>query len=203
MESLTFVTGNSGKYLSVKEQFEKNNLTVGFYTYDAKELEINDIEKISKNKASDAYKILNKPCFVSDTGFYIENYPNNPGYPGAFVKRSNISSDVDSLLNTMKNVKNRNCKFVDCLTFFDGNEYYTFFGVSSGTLSCEKRGNWNKKFKSNLWYVFIPKNCSKTLAEMSDEERENRCDGRTSALNDFIIWYKNEYLKQKSKTLIL
>ena len=135
--------------------------------------------------------------FVADSGFYIESYPNNPGYPGAFVKRSGISSDIETLLQTMKNIDNRNCYFMDCLTFYDGEEYYQFFGISKGTLAKEKRGNSLKKAKSNLWYVFIPQNCIKTLAEMTDEERDNRNDGRTSATIEFINWYRNSYLNQK------
>lgn len=166
-------------------------------------MEINDIEKISRKKALDAYKILQAPCFVADTGFYINDYPNNPGYPGAFVKRSGISSDIDGLLETMKKQSNRTCKFVDCLTFYDGNEFYTFYGVSNGTLAFSKKGNPIKRAKSNLWYIFIPNNCDKTLAEMSDEERKNRNDGHTSATELFAEWYKNSYLKQNVKILSL
>ena len=151
----------------------------------------------------DAYNILQTPCFVADTGFYIDNYPNNPGYPGAFVKRSGISSDIEGLLETMKDETNRSCKFVDCLTFYDGNEFYTFYGVSNGTLAYGKRGDSIKRAKSNLWYVFVPDNCDKTLAEMSDEERKNRNDGHTSATELFAEWYKNIYLKQNVKKLSL
>lgn len=194
---ITYVTGNIGKYYSVKDVFLKNKIDIDFYIYDAKELDINNIELISKRKAIDAYNIIKKPCFVIDSGFYIEDYPNNPNYPGAFVKRSGISSNIDELLEVMKDVKNRNCKFVDCLTFYDGDNFYTFYGESKGKLSKTKRGEWNKKFKSNLWYVFIPQNCNKTLAEMTDYEREHRNDNRTSATILFANWYKNEYLNQK------
>ena len=85
---ITYVTGNIGKYYSVKDVFLKNKIDIDFYIYDAKELDINNIELISKRKAIDAYNIIKKPCFVIDSGFYIEDYPNNPNYPGAFVKRS-------------------------------------------------------------------------------------------------------------------
>lgn len=201
MKNLTFVTGNQGKYLSIKEYFEKIKIDVDFYFYDAKELDVNDIEKISKKKAIDAYEIIKKPCFVIDTGFYIDNYPNNPGYPGAFVKRSKVSYDIDGLLETMKNVNNRTCRFVDCLTFYDGENFYQFYGESKGTLAKEKRGSWTQKFKSNLWYVFIPDNYSKTLAEMTDYEINNRPD-QASAKRQFATWYKEEYLNQKKKKLI-
>lgn len=199
MKKLIYVTGNYGKYVSVKEYFKAKNINIDFYEYDFEEIEINDIEKISKKKAQDAYKILQIPCFVADTGFYIDDYPNNPGYPGAFVKRSGISSDIDKLLEIMKNKSNRACKFVDCLTFYDGQKFYTFYGVSSGTLAFSRKGNSIKKAKSNLWYVFIPNNCDKTLAEMSDEERKNRNDGHTSATELFANWYQDIYLKQNVK----
>jgi len=201
MVNITYVTGNYGKYVSVKEHFNEQEIEINFLEYDFEEPEVNDIEQISRSKVLAAYGILNSPCFVADTGFYIDDYPNNPGYPGAFVKRSGISSDIDGLLDTMKNKTNRSCKFVDCLTFYDGNEFYTFYGVSSGTLSRAKRGESVRKAKSNLWYVFIPDNCDKTLAEMTDEERKMRNDGHTSATELFAKWYKNMYLKKYVKKI--
>ena len=200
MENLTYVTGNYGKYLNVKKKFEKAGIDINYYKCDLEEPDINDIEVISKAKARQAYTILKTPVFVADSGFYIEDYPNNPGYPGAFVKRSGISSNVAELLKTMENTSNRKCFFLDCLTFFDGKEYYQFFGVSKGVLAREIRGNQSKKAKSNLWLVFIPDNCSKTLAEMTDEEIDNRPDKRTSATEEFIKWYTNCKIKSKPLT---
>ena len=193
MENLTYITGNYGKYISVKEKFENEGIRINYFKCDLDEPNVNDIKFISKEKAKQAYEKLGTPVFVADSGFYIEDYPNNPGYPGAFVKRSGISSNIEQLLLVMNNVSNRNCYFIDCLTFFDGQEYYQFFGINKGTLASEMRGNENRKAKSNLWYLFIPNNYSKTLAEMTDEERNNRHDNRTSATDEFIKWYKSEY----------
>ncbi len=195
--TITYVTGNPGKYISVKEKFARHNLPVDFYIYDCEEPDINNIELISKAKVEAAYKILNKPCFVADSGFYVKNYPGNPGYPGAFVKRSGIANNVDKLLKDMEKVEDRTACFLDCVTFYDGNEFYTFYGECEGTISYEQKGNHMQKAKSNLWYVFVPKNHTKTLAEMTDEERDNRHDGHTSAYEEFIDWYKNIYLTQK------
>lgn len=47
--------------------------------------------------------------------------------------------------------------------------------------------------RSSLWYVFAPIGYTKTLAEMTDEERDNRNIGHISAKEQFICWYKNEY----------
>lgn len=195
--SIIYVTGNYGKYISVKEQFNSKNIDISFFEYDFNEPEINDIELVSRAKAKEAYQVLGEPCFVADSGFYIDNYPNNPGYPGAFVKRSGISTDIDGLLWMVKDITDRSCSFIDCLTFYDGIEFYTFYGESKGVLSYEKKGDFLKKAMSNLWYVFIPQNCSKTLAEMSDCERVTRNDGHTSATSIFADWYKNEYCSKK------
>ena len=201
MENITYVTGNYGKYVAVKKHFQKHNIAIQYENIDLYEPEINDIEKISQAKAKDAYSKLQSPVFVADTGFYIDEYPNNPGYPGAFVKRSGISTNIDTLLQTMKGIINRTCRFIDCLTFYDGDNFYTFYGISEGTLATTKKGQEKKHAKSALWHVFIPKNCEKTLAEMSDEELQNRNDNHTSATEIFINFYVNEYVKEKGKTL--
>lgn len=200
MENLTYITGNYGKYIHVKELFEKKGIVIDYFKCDLEEPNINNIEIISKEKAKQAYKILQKPVFVADTGFYIDNYPNNPGYPGAYVKRSGVSNNVDKLLEIMKNEKNRQCKFIDCLTFYDGKDFYIFYGISEGTLSYSKKGDSIKKAKSNLWLVFIPKNHNKTLAEMTEEERNNRKDNHTSATDKFINWYIETYKMMKKFT---
>lgn len=204
MENLTYVTSNYGKYIQVKKQFEQNKLDIYYFKYDLDEPNINDIKFISKQKAIQAYNLLKSPVFVADSGFYIKNYPNNPNYPGAFVKRSQVSNDIENLLEEMKEVNDRECYFLDCLTYYDGNKLQQFFGKSEGTLAYQKKGDSNDKAKSNLWYVFIPKNCSKTLAQMTDYERDNRKDDRTSATLEFINWYKKEkinYKDIKMKTL--
>ena len=203
MDNLTYVTGNYGKYVSVKEIFEKNGLNINFYNCDLDEPDVNDIKYISQKKALMAYDIIKKPVFVADSGFYIEAYPNNPGYPGAFVKRSGISTNIEKLIDDMKNVKNRKCHFLDCLTFYDGSSYYQFFGSCYGNLAYEIKGNDKKEAQSNLWKVFIPNNCTKTLAEMTKEELNNRPDGRTSAKEDFIKWYKKDYGKVKKLHLTM
>ena len=202
MDNLTYVTGNYGKYVSVKEKFEREGIAINYFNCDLEEPTVNDISFISKEKAREAYDKLGTPVFVADSGFYIEDYPDSPGYPGAFVKRSGVSSNIEKLLDTMKDVSDRKCYFLDCLTFYDGNDFYQFYGVCNGTLSYEIKGQENKKAKSNLWFVFVPNNCSKTLAEMSDEERNDRDDGRTSATEEFLKWLKQNYMNQMKRSFV-
>jgi XTP/dITP diphosphohydrolase len=198
MGNLVYVTSNKGKILSAMEAFNIHGLELEWYNHDCNEPMVNDIEYISKYKVLEAYSLINQPCFVVDSGFYIDNYPQEPGFPGAFPKRAIGNGEgILKLLEKMRNVTNRSCKFIDCLTYYDGLEFKIFKGISEGTLSYEKRGIEQVNAKSDLWYVFIPKNYNKTLAEMTDEERNNRNDNRTSAIKDFIEWYKNNNLENK------
>lgn len=194
MEKLVFATGNINKGYEIEERFNREQIPIEIIKMNFQELEINDIETISKNKAIQAYQILQRPCFVIDSGFNIHHFPNNPDYPGAYVRRSGLSENIDQLLEILQDVQDRTCQFLDCLTFYDGKDFYCFYGKDEGIITREKRGNKTKTMRSKLWYVFQPNDSFKTLAEMTDEERISRKDGHISAKEQFIEWYKNNYL---------
>jgi len=201
-KNIVYVTGNKGKYYAVRDHFMEHGIEIEYADLDIDELEVNDISKISEDKARKAYEALKRPLFVADSGFYIDDYPDNPGYPGAFVKRSGISTDVVHLLEVM-NGRGRSCRFVDCLTYFDGINVKQFYGISEGELSTTIRGGDLERAKSNLWKVFIPKNEDKTLAEMSDYERNHRKDNHTSATEEFIKWINHPDVLMKDNFNLL
>lgn len=203
MDSIVFVSGNSGKRDAVSRYARVKNLDIDFCSMDLTELDVDDIEAISKQKAKDAYLQVGRPCFVSDSGFYIDNYPGQTGYPGAFAKRSGISSNIQGLLETMKEVDVRSCHFLDCLTFYDGYDFYTFYSLAEGTLARSIRGQNMKHAKSNLWKVFIPKGEKKTLAEMTEDEYllfSKRKEA--SATVQFLDWYAIKYIQEEKKNFI-
>ena len=59
-------------------------------------------------------------------------------------------------------------------------------------MSNKIQGQDRKEKWSDLWYIFMPKGFNKTLAEMSEQERNNRkvIDGSYSAMEKFAEWYK-------------
>lgn len=197
---LFYVSSNPGKWESVKNEFAHQNIDVNYQYADLDEPEVDDITYISKEKARQAYDIVGKPVFVADSGFYIDNYPNNPGYPGIRAKRSGVTNDIENLLLTLQDVQDRHCHFLECVTFYDGEEYYAFYGYNNGTLSTEIKGTNVAKAKSRLWYLFIPEGYNKTLAEMTDEEIKESSKN-TSATKAFLNWFKNEYLISKKQKI--
>ena len=88
MEEIIFVTKNRGKQASAQQRFDQDKLNISCYDDEIEEPNVNDIEYIAKTKVLEAYKKINKPCIALDSGFYIEEYPNDPGFPGAFVNRN-------------------------------------------------------------------------------------------------------------------
>ena len=56
MQNITYVTGNYGKYISVKEKFKMYGIDIEYANIDIDEPDINDIEIISKEKARIAYE---------------------------------------------------------------------------------------------------------------------------------------------------
>jgi len=101
---------------------------------------------------------------------------------------------VDGVLKLLKDVDNRKAAFRECLVYYDGIEMKYFYGVSEGTIAEEKVVLENASQWSPLWSIFIPKNCDKTLVEMTEEERANRHDEHTSPFTEF-----NQYLNGKQR----
>lgn len=191
MKQIFFITGNKGKKASFQSKFEGSDVIVETADFKFEEPNINDIEYIAREKVLYAYSKLQKPCIALDAGFYIPNYPGKPNFPGAFPKRELLDKiGLDGLIDNMKDVGDRYCYFKEVAAYFDGIEVKYFYGLSEGYLSEEiKNVDIDKKW-SDLWYVFIPQNETKTLSEMTDLERKNRKDNHTSAIDEFVSWYK-------------
>ena len=192
MKEIIFVTSNPGKVQSAQKHIAQN-ISLKIYEYDIDEPDVNDIEYIAEYKLRQAFEKVKKPCLSLDAGFYIPNFPGKPNFPGAFPKRELLYKfGIEGLLERMKDVKDRECYFKECLAYYDGKEVKKFFAFVRGNLSTEIRGRDTKQKWSDLWYVFIPQNCTKTMAEMTEDERAHRNDGYVSPFDLFNEWFDNE-----------
>ena len=188
MEEIVFVTHNKGKIASANKHLSGVNFKV--FEYDLEEPRSDDIKYISKYKVEEAYKIVGKPCISQDSGFWIEALN---GFPRAFVNFSLDTLGIDGMLKLMEGKENRNCKFTECLSYYDGENLYQFMGEHPGVLSNEVLGNDSDKKWSDLWYIFKPQGYNVTLAQMTEEERINRERfGCTDSMEEFAKWYKNK-----------
>lgn len=188
MEEIVFVTHNKGKIESAKKQL--NGVNFKIYEYELEEPRSDDIKYISEYKVKEAYKLVNKPCISLDCGFWINELD---GFPRAFVNFALDTIGIVGILKLMEEKENRNCKFTECLSYYDGKELHQFMGKHEGTLSKQILGNDTDKKWSDLWYIFKPYGYEKTLAQMTDEERTNRTKYKsTDSMKEFAKWYKNK-----------
>ena len=189
MEEIVFVTHNKGKIASASNQLKGVNFKI--FNYDLEEPRSDDIKYISKYKVEEAYKLVNKPCISLDCGFWIDALN---GFPRAFVNFSLDTLGIDGILKLMEGKENRNCKFTECLSYYDGKDLYQFMGEHPGVLTDRILGIDTDKKWSDLWYIYVPYGCTKTLAQMTEEERMERENNRQkynckSAMEEFAKWY--------------
>lgn len=184
---IVFVTSNKGKVASAQERLDDIKLEI--FNYDLIEPRSDDVKVIAESKVRQAYEVVKKPCIALDAGFYI-NALN--GFPRAFVNFALDTLGIDGILKQMNDVDDRRCAFKECLAYFDGEHILYFNGNHEGTLSTEIRGNDTDKKWSDLWYIFIPYGYTKTLAQMTDEERKNRiiCPQNISCMDEFSNYHE-------------
>ena len=74
------------------------------------------------------------------------------------------------------------------------NKEIVFVTHNKGKLAEEKIGQDTNKKWSDLWYIYKPNGYEKTLAQMTEEEREGREKiDSVDSMQEFINWYqKNE-----------
>lgn len=188
MNEIVFVTHNKGKIATAEKYLKNTNVSI--FEHELDEIRSDSVEEIAKHKVLEAYEVTHKPCMAMDSGFFIEGLN---GFPRTFVNFALETVKIDGILKLMQGVENRNCKFLECLAYYDGKEIKYFYGESKGTLSDEICGADRDIKWSDLWYIFKPLGFDKTLAEMTDEERITRrnIDKSTSSLEGFAKWYNN------------
>lgn len=186
-KEIIFVTHNKGKAKSAEKYFK--NIKLSTIDFELDEPRSDDIQEIAKSKVCQAYEMVKKSCIALDTDFRIDELN---GFPRAFVNFTLETIGIDGILKLMENKSNRTCAFNECLAYHDGKEIHYFYGKHPGNLSNKIQGQDRKEKWSDLWYIFKPKGFDKTLAEMNEQERDDRrsIDGSYSAMEKFAEWYQ-------------
>lgn len=189
MEMIYFITGNNGKVVSLQNKLESYGIKVEQRKLDLYEVQADDVETVSINKAKQAFGILKKPIVVDDSGFFI-NALN--GFPGVYTKYILGTIGIEEIMNMMKNKKDRTCCFQSVATFIDaeGNPHVFKGLIEEGVISDYIDNEQRKDAWSDLWRIYIPAGYNKTLSQFSSEERENRSMERKgeSAFSKFAEW---------------
>ena len=183
-KTITFATGNAGKLYEAQALMPHVNLVS--HSVDFAEPRSNDLEVIAREKLRQARAVIKGPCFVQDSGFYIDALN---GFPGSYVNFALKTIGMEGILKLMEGKKNRRCAFCQCLAYFDGQTEHIFTSEHTGMLThaphgCDRAQQW-----SALWHIFIPEGFDKTLSELTQEQlemRRRRANGTLMQLAAFL-----------------
>lgn len=199
MNEIVFVTTNKGKIAYANSLLDDTKVIP--YEMDLIEPRGNDIRAIAISKVRQAYDKVKTPCIAMDVGFFIRALN---GFPRAYVNSTLETIGIAGILKLMENVDDRHCEFRECLAYYDGHTIETFESIGPSSLSESIRGKENESMLSDLWYIVVPNEFSKTLAEFTETDFINLKEyQKESSLSLFGDWYtsRNKWLSNVNITL--
>lgn len=192
MKRLTFATNNRHKIDEIHALLGNE-----FHLLSLSEIGCNEelaedrdtLEGNSDQKARYVFDHYKESCFADDTGLEVEALGGAPGVYSARYAGGQRNSDdnIDLLLKNMAAVQNRKAQFRTVITLIDEQGTHQFEGVVTGQILTERRGSGGFGYDS----VFLPDGFSKSLAEMTMEEK-NQISHRARATQKLVAFLKEE-----------
>lgn len=141
------------------------------------------IEGNSLQKADYVFSHYHVDCFADDTGLEVEALNGAPGVISAMYAGPQRSAEdnINLLLKNLEGKPSRRARFRTIITLILKGKVHTFEGIVNGTILTSGRGNDGFGYDP----VFLPDNSSKTLAEMSMEEK-NQISHRANAVRKLV-----------------
>ena len=154
------------------------------------------LEGNSFQKAEYVYKNFGVSCFADDTGLEVEDLHGAPGvYSARYAGEQRSAEDnMQLLLKNLAESQNRIARFRTVITLITPEFTKQFEGIVSGQIIHEKRGSGGFGYDP----IFLPDGYSKTLAEMSMEEK-NAISHRARAVNKLVEFLKEQHRSLKNK----
>lgn len=185
---ICFVTGNNSKFNEAKKILEGCELQQG-------KAKLNEyqgsLEEIATMKAEDAFKVLQKPCIVDDSGLYFSGLG---GFPGPYTKDFLGAMSLEDIVLKLRTLSDIRAK-ARCIIAYKKDENsrpLLFSGDVEGLIVAPRGENgfdWDAIF---LLQRFGDYAHAKTFGQMTTEEK-NECSPRKIALEKM----RDHLLKEK------
>jgi len=180
MKEIWFVTSSEDKHSEFEKILQSNPLKekpiIKYHTVETSEIQTEDMTKLNKFKALEAFKKIKRPLLVEHTSLHIRDWGDLPG---------GLTQLIWSKLEKKKfiNLVDRDRKVIarTYLSYIDGKKIHSYMGELKGTLAKKARGSNGFGWDA----VFIPKGYKETLAEMSPEIK-NSISMRRKAIDKFL-----------------
>lgn len=195
MKKIIFATHNEHKLTEVRAILEP----LGYKVLSAGDLNLPDVEETGTTfkdnallKAYEGYKHTSVPVLAEDTGLCIRALN---GEPGVYTKRyaeqhGGFPKVFDVLAERMKDNPDKSAYFNCTMALvIDETRAEVFEGIFEGTILPSPQGNNGFGYDP----VFVPNGYDKTVAELSDDEK-NTISHRALALKKVAKFLENNKL---------
>lgn len=144
-------------------------------------------EENSYIKAKEAWKLTKTWVLADDSGLCIDALDGKPGiYSARYAQTPELR--IARVLKEMQGVTNRDAHFTCAMTLINpkGEIQFKYEGRCEGSITTEARG------KNGFGYdpIFLIKNDTRTMAELSEEEK-NEISHRSVALRQVLEYIKS------------
>lgn len=187
MKELLIASGNRHKVEEIGKIFSGTGMRLRDLTEFSNVPDViedgNTLQENSGKKAKEYFEFTGIPCIADDTGLFVVALKGEPGVYSARYSGENATyeSNCKLLLKNLEGIADRSAEFRSVICYYDGISDAQFFeGILKGKIIASTRG------KNGFGYdpVFLPDGSDKTLAEMTDEEK-NSLSHRARALEKF------------------
>lgn len=185
-----FVTGNKGKIAAMRQHvaagFEVEQVTLPLI-----EPQAASVQEVALVKAAQAFRQLNVPVVVEDSGFFIDALA---GFPGPYARYVIETIGAGGILRLAQPLVERTCRFVNALVYMDAADHQqVFLDEGVGELAETVDPTPNAEAWSDLWRIFIPPGETKALVALTDAERKAlwQAWGRHSVYGQLANWLRD------------
>ncbi len=165
MKTLVFVTQNKNKIADAQKLLPE--FVIEQVDFDVPEVQSLDSQEIIRHKLVYVYEKVQKPCFVMDASLGLDCLN---GFPGPFIKWwFDKTVGEEKTCAIAKLFGETGCTWTSALGFFDGRGTHYLEETIRGTLPDAPRGTNGFHWDT----IFIPDGETRTLAEMTFEEKQS------------------------------
>lgn len=175
LNRLLFVTNNRDKFREVELIANEYGIEVEQAGIDKLEIQSEDLVKIAKVAAFNAYLELGEPVLVEDAGLFVNALNGFPGPYSSFVYKT---IGCKGLLKLLEGVYDRSAFFRSAAVLIHEPYVLTSIGEAHGCIAREARGVKGFGFDP----IFVPEGADRTFGEM-DVEEKNRYSHRGRSIS--------------------
>lgn len=174
-----FITSNHHKYEEIQKM---THINIEQKPIEYPEIQTDTLEAVAEYGINYCYSRIHEPCFVEDSGLFIDALS---GFPGVYSKYVYTTIGCDGILRLLDTNDNRTAFFKSVIAYKD-KEVNLFIGKVKGVITKTQKGDKGFGFDP----IFVPAGERKTFAQMEPEEK-NLYSHRGKAFKTFL-----KYLEQ-------